>query len=100
MHGGGKRASAIIQQINTWQPRIVALAEFRATPASRTIADGLLQLGYTHQLTTATPQHPARNGLLLASSIPLRRVYLRPAPNHHIAGSWLKLIQNPKSTLP
>lgn len=80
MHGGGKRASAIVKQIEAWQPTLVALAEFRGTPASQSIAQGLYNKGLIHQLTTASPKHQARNGLLLASRIPLRRIHLRPSP--------------------
>ncbi len=80
MHGGGKRASAIVQQIDAWQPNLVALAEFRGTLASQSIAQGLSDCGLIHQLITASSKHKARNGLLLASQIPLHRIHLRPSP--------------------
>ena len=37
-HGGGRRAEKIVEQIKEWNPDIVALAEFRGTPPSASIA--------------------------------------------------------------
>lgn len=88
MHGGGKRASAIVSQLMNWQPDLIALSEFRGTPPSQIIANELRINGFTHQLTTADPhQHRARNGLLLASTVPisLAKVWSPPKPRHR----WL-----------
>jgi len=89
MHGGGRRASAIVSQLLKWQPDLIALAEFRATPASQSIATDLAQHRFIHQLTTAnpTPKHRARNGLLLASTIPIspQTIWSMPRPKHR----WL-----------
>lgn len=87
MHGGGKRATTIVNQLMAWQPDLIALAEFRATPASRSIAENLHQLGLHHQLTTAMDSHRARNALFVASRTPLEPVSLRgmPKPLHR----WL-----------
>ena len=80
MHGGGKRAVAIVNQLLAWQPDVIALAEFRATPASISISDKLYKAGFIHQRTTASPDHRARNGLLLASQVKLESVKVRAAP--------------------
>lgn len=87
MHGGGKRASAIVNQILEWQPDVITLAEFRATPPSLSISQALKDNGFNHQLTTAEAKYRARNSLLLASSRPLERVTIRatPKPRHR----WL-----------
>lgn len=87
MHGGGKRADAIVRQLMAWQLDLIALGEFRATPASRYIADNLSTLGFNHQLTTATDQRHAQNGLLLASHTKLEAIPLHgmPKPSHR----WL-----------
>jgi len=87
MHGGGKRASAIVSQLCKWQPDLIALCEFRATPPSLSIADDLRKHGFIHQLTTATPKHRARNALLLASKVTITptRIQSAPKPSHR----WL-----------
>lgn len=87
MHGGGKRADAIVDQIMAWQPDLIALAEYRATPASQSIADSLHNKGFAHQLTTATEKYRARNALFLASRVELESVTFRamPKPAHR----WL-----------
>ena len=87
MHGGGKRADSIVNQLITWQADLIALAEFCATPASRSIALKLYNLGFTYQLTTATDAYHAQNGLFLASRTELQPILLRgmPKPAHR----WL-----------
>ena len=87
MHGGGKRADAIVKQIITWQPNLIALAEFRGTPASQSIARNLSEHGFIHQLSTAEEVHRRRNGLLLASPYQLEQVSLRSSPKP--AHRWL-----------
>jgi exonuclease III len=87
MAGGGKRANAIVAQLMAWNPTIVALAEFRATPPSQSIAHQLSQYGLSHQLTTAEPTSRARNALLLASRYPLQLMEHQSSPDP--AHRWL-----------
>lgn len=96
MHGGGKRANAIVNQLLAWQPDVIALAEFRATPASLSISQQLVKYGFNHQITTASPDHRARNGLLLASQSQLAFIKSRsaPEPSHR----WLLAKVNTKSS--
>lgn len=84
--GGGVRVDGIHAQIQRWQPDIVCLCEFRATPPSLQLAEELANLGLSHQETTATAAAPARNSLLLASRWPLRRIALRQGPSE--PGRW------------
>jgi exonuclease III len=85
--GGGKRAAAIARQLERWGPDVVALSEFRATPASSGLAAALAAGGLSHQLTTADARQPGTNALLVASRWPLRRLRLpaQPAEPHR----WL-----------
>ncbi len=89
MHGGGKRASAIVSQLRQWQPDLIALSEFRGTPASQQIADDLNAHGFVHQLTTSDTSKKlrARNALLLASTVPITpiKIWGTPKPTHR----WL-----------
>ena len=78
--GGGLRADAIARQLARWQPDIVALSEFRATPPSARLAARLAAGGLTHQLTTCDARTMQRNALLVASRWPVRRIELRGAP--------------------
>lgn len=78
--GGGRRAERIADQLDRWNPDIVALSEFRDTPASRWIADHLRERNLSFQLTTSSETLRARNGLLIASRWPLERVNIRPHP--------------------
>ncbi len=78
--GGGRRAVAIVRQLENWQADVVALSEFRATPPSRALAAALAAGGLPHQLTTADPRHPGANALLVAARWPLRRLRLRHDP--------------------
>ena len=73
MHGGGSRASGIVEQILDWNPDIVAFAEFRGTSPSRSIAERLFDAGYEDQLTTVNNDESAWNALLLASRLQLSR---------------------------
>lgn len=85
--GGGRRIAGIVGQLQRWQPDIVALQEFRGTPASRELAQHLSDLALPHQLTTADAKHPATNALLLASRYPLRAV--RTATTPALPARWL-----------
>ena len=69
--GGGRRIELIADQLRRWRPDIVALSEFRGTPASAWLSDHLAERGLLHQRTTAEPGSP-RNALLVASRWPLR----------------------------
>jgi exonuclease III len=78
--GGGTRIEAIHDQLLRWQPDVICLCEYRATPPSKALADALYDAGFEHQITTADSSTPGRNALLLASRLPLRRLRLRRAP--------------------
>ncbi len=85
--GGGARVDGIHAQIQRWQPDIVCLCEYRATPPSLHLAEALANLGLSHQETTTTGAAPARNGLLLGSRWPIQRLRLRNGPSE--PGRWL-----------
>ncbi len=87
MHGGGRRAGQIVEQILEWNPDIVALAEFRGTPPSQFIAKCLFDAGYEHQLTTVNSDEPAWNAVYLASRCEMTRVRLAGAPEPELY--WL-----------
>ena len=78
--GGGVRVEAIAAQLATWCPDVVALSEYRGTPASLWLAEALAQLGLIHQHSTANPRTPAVNSLLIASRWSIRRMRPRPSP--------------------
>ena len=78
--GGGVRADAIARQLGRWQPDVVALSEFRATPPSARLAARLAAGGLAYQCATCDPRARPRNALLVASRWPLRRLQLRAAP--------------------
>jgi exonuclease III len=78
--GGGVRVRAIARQIARWEPDVVALSEFRATPPSADLAARLAAGGLPHQLTTADARFPGSNALLLASRFPLRALALHRSP--------------------
>ena len=78
--GGGKRAREIATQIEAWNADVVALCEFRGTPASQQLAHDLSDLGFGAQLMAIDEKKLARNGLLVASRYPLKQVRLRNAP--------------------
>jgi exonuclease III len=85
--GGGSRIDGIYAQIAAWQPDIVCLCEFRATPPSRRLAELLEGLGLQYQATTANALVASRNALLLASRWPIRPFTLRLQPSE--PGRWL-----------
>lgn len=66
---------------------MIALSEFRGTPPSLELAAALAEMGLGHQLTTAAPEAPSANRLLVASRWPLVRMRERWAPSE--PGRWL-----------
>ncbi len=78
--GGGRRMAGIVDQLQRWQPDIVALQEFRGTPASCELAQHIADLALPHQLSTVDAEHPATNALLLASRYPLRTIQTATTP--------------------
>ncbi len=96
--GGGVRAQGIVDQLQLWQPDIIALSEFRATPASVWIAQRLYELGFQHQRSTADPINASDNALLVASRWPLRRINLATAPSNK--KRWLHVnVSAPHTTI-
>jgi len=85
--GGGVRAGGIARQLARWAPDVVALSEFRATPPSCALAAALAGARLSYQLTTADPETPNANALLIASRWPLRRLRLRRGPDERLR--WL-----------
>ena len=85
--GGGQRAAGIVDQLRRWRPDLVLLSEFRDTEPSREVARALASAGLDHQRSTARPERPVENALLLASRWPLRR--LSPARQPREASRWL-----------
>lgn len=79
--GGGRRSEQIAEQIERWQPDIVALQEFRDTPPSRRLSEALRCQGLAFQRSTADRERPAANAILLAARWPLRRIGLSTAPS-------------------
>jgi len=73
-HGGGSRAEGIVAQILAWDPDIVALAEFRGTAPSQSIAQRLADAGYEHQLSAVNEDEPTWNAVFLASRFKLNHV--------------------------
>ena len=78
--GGGKRVAAIQEQLERWNPDVVCLSEFRGSPPSTELRNGLAASGLDHQETTADAGAPAANALLIASRWPLAVRTLRRAP--------------------
>lgn len=85
--GGGRRVVEIAEQIERWQPDVVALQEFRATPPSCWLAETLAERHLRHQRSTADLASPPANRLLVASRWPLRRLANRGGPTE--PGRWL-----------
>ena len=78
--GGGYRAPEILEQLEAWQPDVIALAEFRGTPASTELKNQLSALGFKHQLDTTNSEKLPMNALLLASNYPVEPIELAEAP--------------------
>jgi exonuclease III len=78
--GGGRRVAMIAEQLAAWTPDIVTLSEFRATPPSRMLAEALAAQGLEFQEIAVDRCLPSRNGLLIASRWPLRRLKSVAAP--------------------
>ncbi len=78
--GGGKRADGIAAQLESWEPSLVVLCEYRGTPASQAIARDLSRMGLVHQRSTVAAREPAKNALLVASRWPLLHLTVDEAP--------------------
>ncbi len=85
--GGGVRVPRLLGRLRCWEPDVVALCEFRATPPSALLARRLAARGLVHQQTTADLRAPGDNRLLLASRWPLDLLVSRPTPRPE--GRWL-----------
>ncbi len=95
--GGGQRAERIAQQLIEWKPDLVALSEFRSTPASRLIADLLAEAGLSHQISTIQHVEPGRNALLVASRFKLKAVIEPGAPTE--PGRWIMVVASSRPSL-
>jgi len=95
--GGGKRHHGIYQQIVEWNPDVVALSEFRGTPASQNLAHLLHQTGWCYQVQTIDEDHRATNALLTASKYPVERLNIPDQPRS--PQRWLALRINHQQSL-
>ncbi len=96
--GGGRRAAAILDAISNFGPDAVILSEFRATAPSQAIADGLSDIGPSHQINTTNKVEPQANALLIAANTPMRRIALRAKPEE--PGRWAMVrLEAPKLAL-
>jgi endonuclease/exonuclease/phosphatase family metal-dependent hydrolase len=84
--GGGRRVDRIAAQVADWGADVVALSEFRATPPSERLRQGLAGDGLRFQVSTADASLPASNRLLVASRWPVCAVRQRAAPRE--PGRW------------
>ena len=78
--GGGKRIAGILAQLIAWQPDVIALSEFRGTPASQQLAADLAASGWPHQHQSTHQKKHALNALLTASRFPLDTLTIKYAP--------------------
>ena len=78
--GGGQRIEGILAQLIAWQPQVIALSEFRGTPASQTLAASLAEAGWPQQLQSIDDKKKATNALLIASKLPLEPLKIPAAP--------------------
>lgn len=72
--GGGRRTSDIAGQIRRWKADVVTFSEFRGTAPSRCLSDCLYKQGLKFQLSSAKPEAPRINALLIASKWPIRKI--------------------------
>lgn len=85
MHGGGtRRTPEIALRLTQLAPDLAVLTEFRRTTGGQ-IAGVLFDRGLTHQLST-NPE-PGRNGILVASRVPLEPG--EDAPDPRFRNRWL-----------
>lgn len=96
-HGGGKRADQIIRQIDSWEPDVVGLSEFRGTKPSQFIAEALASAGLQHQATTTNKRKLDENRLLLASRFPFELQNAAGILNE--TGRWLQARFNQPITI-
>jgi exonuclease III len=78
--GGGRRIESIAKQLARWDADVVALSEFRGTPASVWLANALRDEGLAHQLSSVSTDDPARNSVFVASRWPVERIALSRLP--------------------
>ena len=78
--GGGRRIERIAEQLASWDADVVALSEFRGTPASAWLADALGDMGLRHQQSTVSMIEPARNSVFVASRWPMERIAMARLP--------------------
>lgn len=78
--GGGRRLRDIADQLERWQPDVVALSEFRGTAPSQELKALLYAQGLIYQVDISDPLKPATNSLLFASCVRGRRVRHVRAP--------------------
>lgn len=79
--GGGKRQQGIFEQLVVWQPDVIALSEFRGTPASQQLREQLAKAGWGYQVQTIDEAKRVTNALLTASRFPLTTLAIPGAPN-------------------
>jgi exonuclease III len=85
--GGGRRVTAIADQLTLWGADAVALSEFRGTPPSAALAQALAEAGLVHQLSAASARAPAQNAVFIAARWPVARLAITRAPVR--SGRWL-----------
>lgn len=86
-HGGGGRASAILQAINAHQADTIVLTEFRENKNSGRIRCGLFSDGYIYQFSGSI--EPKLNSVFIASKTPFvpKTDILSPKLKHRIVGA-------------
>ncbi|MEM7208416.1 MAG: endonuclease/exonuclease/phosphatase family protein [Pseudomonadota bacterium] len=90
--GGGKRIGCILDNLIRWQPDVICLNEFRGTPPSLDLACALVSCGFPFQRNTVNASDKAKNALLIASAIPIKRTWRKGMPDN--AERWLSIRLN------
>ena len=79
-HGGGNRASRIIEEIAGYDADVIALTEYRALPG-KSLCAAFLERGWPH-VESSNPTG-SQNGIAVFSRTPMRRTRACPAlPGH------------------
>lgn len=93
--GGGKRVVQIANQIERWQPDVIALSEFRGTKPSSDLARLLSNQGLVHHLTSSDKASPRANSLLIAARYRILEIKEKNKPED--SHRWLLvMIKTPK----